>query len=111
MIEEGALTAGHARTLVASEQPSDLAAKIVRLGLSVREAEQLARGGQKPRGKTAKAAPEKSPDIKALEERIMDTIGVRTEIVETGKQGGTVTIRYHTLEQLDHIIRRLESTM
>jgi ParB family transcriptional regulator, chromosome partitioning protein len=111
LIESGGLTAGHARTLVASDSPSDLAARIVRLGLSVREAEQLARGGGKPRGKAEKTPPEKSPDIKALEERIMDTLGVRTEIVETGKEGGTVTIRYHTLEQLDHIVRRLESTM
>jgi ParB family transcriptional regulator, chromosome partitioning protein len=40
-LETGALTAGHARTLVASAAPAELAQEIIRLGLSVREAERL----------------------------------------------------------------------
>ena len=42
-IEDGKLTAGHARTLVATDSPADLANKIISLGLSVREAETLTR--------------------------------------------------------------------
>ena len=42
-VEQGMLTAGHARTLVAADDPQLLAERIVKLGLSVREAEELAR--------------------------------------------------------------------
>ena len=42
-IEAGQLTAGHARTLVATDSPAELAEQIIQLGLSVREAETLTR--------------------------------------------------------------------
>jgi ParB family chromosome partitioning protein len=48
-IEQGRLTAGHARALVATDSPAELAAKIIKLGLSVREAENLAREAASPR--------------------------------------------------------------
>ena len=56
LIEDGKLTAGHARTLVAADSPAELADQIIKLGLSVREAESLVRDASpssRPRKTTA----------------------------------------------------------
>ncbi len=104
-IEEGKLTAGHARTLVATDSPADLANKIISLGLSVREAETLTRSNSATSSRKAKA--EKNADIRALEKQISETIGLRVEIKTQGREGGTLLIKYKTLDQLDGITHRL----
>ena len=106
-IEEGKLTAGHARTLVATDSPADLANKIISLGLSVREAETLTRSN--PTTSTRKAKAHKNADIRALENQISETIGLRVEIKAQGREGGTLLIKYKTLDQLDGVTHRLMS--
>jgi ParB family transcriptional regulator, chromosome partitioning protein len=107
-IEEGKLTAGHARTLVATDSPADLANKIISLGLSVREAENLAR--KVPAPSTAKAKKDKDADTRALEKQLSETTGLRVEIKTQGREGGILAITYKTLEQLDDVTRRLAKT-
>jgi ParB family chromosome partitioning protein len=104
-IEDGKLTAGHARTLVATDSPADLANKIISLGLSVREAETLTRSN--PTTSTRKAKAHKNADIRALENQISETIGLRVEIRAQGREGGTLLIKYKTLDQLDGVTHRL----
>ena len=104
-IEEGKLTAGHARTLVATDSPADLANKIISLGLSVREAETLTRSNTTASTRRAKA--EKNADTRALEKQISETIGLRVEIKAQGREGGTLLIKYKTLDQLDDVTHRL----
>jgi ParB family chromosome partitioning protein len=104
-IEDGKLTAGHARTLVATDSPADLANKIISLGLSVREAETLTRSNPATSARKAN----KSADIRALEKQISDAIGLRVEIKTQGREGGTLLIRYKTLDQLDGVTHRLIS--
>ena len=106
-IEDGKLTAGHARTLVATDSPADLANKIISLGLSVREAETLTRSN--PATSKRKAKANKSADIRALEKQISESIGLRVEIRTQGREGGTLQIRYKTLDQLDGVTHRLMS--
>jgi len=106
-IEDGKLTAGHARTLVATDSPADLANKIISLGLSVREAETLTRNN--PATSTRKAKAHKNADIRALEKQISETIGLRVEIKAQGREGGTLLIKYKTLDQLDGVTHRLMS--
>ena len=72
-IEDGKLTAGHARTLVATDSPADLANKIISLGLSVREAETLTRSN--PATSTRKAKAAKDADTRALEKQLADAHG------------------------------------
>jgi len=108
-LTEGALTAGHARALVATEEPETLAEKIVKLGLSVRDAEDLAR---KPETGPAKAKSKpngeaKDADTLALEKTLTEVLGLRVAIVHQGESGGEVRIRYKTLEQLDDVCKRL----
>lgn len=106
-IEDGKLTAGHARTLVATDSPADLANKIISLGLSVREAETLTRSN--PTTSTRKAKLDKNADTRALEKQISETIGLRVEIKAQGREGGTLLIKYKTLDQLDGVTHRLMS--
>ncbi len=111
MLRDGRLTAGHARTLVTARDPLKLAREIVQRGLSVRAAEALARrdAGKSKKTKARKGAAtlEKDADTRALEQSIADALGLAAEINDKGDKGGTVTVTYATLEQLDEIIRRL----
>ena len=106
-IEDGKLTAGHARTLVATDSPADLANKIISLGLSVREAETLTRSS--PATSTRKAKAAKDADTRALEKQLAEALGLRVEIKAQGREGGTLLIKYKTLDQLDGITHRLMS--
>jgi ParB family chromosome partitioning protein len=106
-IEDGKLTAGHARTLVATDSPADLANKIISLGLSVREAETLTRSN--PATSTRKAKNVKDADTRALEKQLAEAMGLRVEIKAQGREGGTLLIKYKTLDQLDGITHRLMS--
>jgi ParB family transcriptional regulator, chromosome partitioning protein len=104
-IEDGKLTAGHARTLVATDSPAELANKIISLGLSVREAENLSRENSAAPASRAKL--EKNADTRALEKQISDALGLRTEIKAQGREGGTLMVKYKTLDQLDALTSRL----
>jgi ParB family chromosome partitioning protein len=106
-IEAGRLTAGHARTLVAADDPASLAARIIEMGMNVRQAEDLTREVAATKRKMPKAKPEKSPDIKSLETQLAESLGLAVSIADHGAKGGTVTISYATLEQFDEVCRRL----
>ncbi|TIP92343.1 MAG: ParB/RepB/Spo0J family partition protein [Mesorhizobium sp.] len=109
MLVDGALSAGHARTLVTAQDPAGLAKRIVEDGLSVRQAEALA---QMPTGaptvKRQPAAPaQKDADTLALEKLMTGTIGMIVTI-EHKERGGVISVAYRTLEQLDELCRRLK---
>jgi ParB family transcriptional regulator, chromosome partitioning protein len=104
-IESGTLSAGHARTLVATENPQDLAERIIKLGLSVRQAEDLTRD-RSATAKKKKTAKAKDADTRALEKSIAAAIGLAVEIDHQGPKG-RVSVSYKTLEQLELIAHRL----
>jgi ParB family chromosome partitioning protein len=106
MLVDGALSAGHARTLITAGDPEKLARRIIDGGLSVRQAEALA---QEPGGSPARkhAANEKDADTAALEKLLSDTTGLKVLITHR-ERGGEVRISYRTLDQLDELCRRLK---
>ncbi|MBZ9762746.1 ParB/RepB/Spo0J family partition protein [Mesorhizobium sp. CA8] len=111
MLVDGDLSAGHARTLVTAEDPAELAKRIVKEGLSVRQAEALAQmpaGPTPAKVKSAASPPEKDPDTLALEKLMTDTLGMIVSIEHKGKGGGTLKVDYRSLEQLDELCRRLK---
>jgi ParB family chromosome partitioning protein len=108
LIEDGKLTAGHARTLVAADSPAELADQIIKLGLSVREAESLVRDAS-PSSRPRKTRPEKDADTKAIELSVTQALGLKV-LVDHRTSGGTVTISYKTLEQLEEICRKLQAS-
>ncbi len=106
-IENGALTAGHARALVATDSPQALAEKIIQLGMTVREAEGLSRSEAEAKGRPPPVRAQKDADTLALERRLSEALGLKVEIANRGRNGGTLTVRYTTLEQLDDVCSRL----
>ncbi|MDH7640232.1 ParB/RepB/Spo0J family partition protein [Sphingomonas oryzagri] len=106
-VATGALSMGHARALITAEDPEKLAAEVIKRGLSVRDTERLARTEKGPRGqRAAKQKPAPDADIAALERQLGDMLGLAVKIAHTG-EGGTVTLSYSSLDQLDMICQRL----
>jgi ParB family chromosome partitioning protein len=108
----GRLTTGHARAIATAPDPDALAEAIVKHGLSVRQAEQLARKSlDRPKGasrgpRTRTAGGASDADTQALEHDLSEALGLTVEVAD--REGrGQVTIHYETLEQLDEICRRL----
>ena len=109
-IEDGALTAGHARALVATDSPHELAEKIIQLGMTVREAEGLSRSEAEAKGRPVAVKAQKDADTLALERQLGEVLGLKVEIANKGRNGGTLIVRYKTLEQLDDVCNRLVKT-
>ncbi len=105
MLADGRLSAGHARAIITAENVVALAQEIVKKGLSVREAEALARQGADKTPAT-KFKAQKDADTRALEARMTAAIGMKVEIDHKGEKGH-VKIDFKSLEQLDDICRRL----
>lgn len=111
LIDEGKLTMGHARALIGVPDAGYLAKRVVEKGLSVRQVEKLVKKHGKPGRKTkvgasASAANAKDADTKALETQLEEALGLSVDIAFDGK-GGTLTLAYSDLEQLDDVIARL----
>lgn len=105
----GRLSAGHARAVANAPEPSVLAEKIVSDGLSVRQAEAMARDAvNRPAPKSVKlrSEPEKNADTLALENDLADILGMAVTLDDRGGSG-ELKITYESLEQLDELCRRL----
>ena len=107
----GRLTSGHARAIATAPDPDQLADAIVKHGLSVRQAEQMARKSlDRPkgpaRGPRTRSGGAPDADTAALEHDLSEALGLVVEVRDREGQG-EVTIRYESLEQLDEICRRL----
>jgi ParB family transcriptional regulator, chromosome partitioning protein len=108
MLSAGTLSAGHARALVPTSDPTALAKAIVSKGMSVRDAERLAQNDIRAQSEP-QAAPkqEKDSDTLALERTLTDALGLDVKINHKGGPG-QIRISYKTLEQLEEICRLLE---
>jgi ParB family chromosome partitioning protein len=110
LIEEGELSAGHARALLTAKDPVALAKKIVEQGLNVRQTEKLVQKtlAEKQPAKKAVQPIEKDEDTVALEKDLSSVLGVKVNIKLQGT-GGILSLQYDNLEQLDDILQRLGS--
>lgn len=112
MLADGRISAGHARALLAVSEPDLVAAEIVDRGLTVRDVERIAQvEAEKPdvpvARKPASAPASQDPDARALVKRLSDALGLDVLLKSRG-EGGELTIRYRTLEQLDEVCARLD---
>ena len=109
MLASGLLSAGHGRALVGALDPEELAHRIVRQGLTVRQAEQMAK--LPPPGPRAK--PVKDPNVRAVERELAERLGLRATLKPKGEdsQAGSLTLHYRTLDQLDGVIALLRGRM
>ena len=110
-VKDGALSAGHARALITTPNPSALARQVVERSLSVRETEALARKAAQPEAKPAPRAgrqDHKDADTRALEADLSANLGMLVRIDHgAAGDGGKVTISYRTLDDLDLLCRAL----
>jgi ParB family chromosome partitioning protein len=112
MVADGALSAGHARALITSDNPTELAQTIIRDGLSVRQAESLSQDADNRRDRQSASRPSetvKNSDIVALENRLSDALGLKVLVSYKKNGSGDVKVYYKNLEQLDAVCRHLES--
>ncbi len=110
MLNDGTLSAGHARALVGAENAVALAHEVVKKGLNVRQTEKLAKGDTPV--SSAKGFPKsvrktvKDADTLALENDLENLLGLKVSINDHGGRG-TLSVHYESLEQLDGILARL----
>lgn len=110
LVRDGSLSAGHARALIGSPKASDLAAQIVAKGLSVRETERLmkAQSAEKSPTKPLAKPVEKDADTRALEADLSANLRMQVRIDHaSGAEGGQISIRYDSLEDLDMLCQML----
>jgi ParB family chromosome partitioning protein len=111
MLLRGDISMGHARAVATAPDPEELAREIVAGGLSVRQAEALAKQVRPGAGSdigraSARNAKPVDADLAALERQLSDMLGLKVQVKHAGA-GGTVALRYSSLDQLDMICQRL----
>ena len=105
MISQGNISSGHARAIMNSAFPEQLAEKIINENLSVRATEALVK--EKKEG--PKKVKLKDPDTIDLEKKLSDILGLDVTISHRGEQGGSLKVTYKSLDQLELVTKKLRS--
>jgi ParB family chromosome partitioning protein len=109
MLMAGDIEMGHARSLLplSKSEQTRIAALVADKGYSVRETERLVARELNP---PAKKGSDKKPDrdLLRLEEELSDRLGATVKISANRKGGGSLTIRFGSLDQLDGLLSRLD---
>lgn len=104
---QGDITMGHARAVATADDPEELTREIISRGLSVRQAESLVKKAKRGMGRAVARAEQRiDADVEALERQLSDILGLRVKVAHDAK-GGTVSLQYSSLDQLDMICQRL----
>lgn len=108
LLDEQKIDMGHARALLPLKktEQAKIAQQVVAKGLSVRQTEQLVRELQKPVLSSEKAKP--SSDINQLIEKLTEKLGAEVQIDHNAKGKGKIVIKYHSLDELDGILKVFE---
>jgi ParB family transcriptional regulator, chromosome partitioning protein len=109
-LQRGDLTAGHARALIATDDPVGLSQKIVALGLSVRQAEALARNKSQPTEDTPSET-ENNSDLKSIEKAISEALGLRVSVQSANGEKGKLIINFKTLDQFEELCNKLGANL
>ena len=108
LVQEGSLTAGHARALIGRDDAEGLARRIVNEGLNVRDIEALVQGrGDVDSSGSGRKLRDKDTDTKAFEKELADLLGLKVEIKRGSGESGNLIIRFGNFDQLDYIRQRL----
>ena len=107
LLREARIDMGHARALLALEgaRQVEIANRIVALGLSVRQTEQLVRAALKAPKPARRRA--QNRDLAALEQDLSDRLGTTVNIRPGRKGAGQLMVRYGSLEHLDQLLAKL----
>jgi len=105
-VQQGRLTAGHARALVGREDAAQLAQRIIDSDLNVREVEALVQVPIGEEGSSGRKR-EKDADTRAFEKELADSLGLKVEIKRGSGESGVLMIKYGNFDQLEYIRMRL----
>jgi len=106
MVEQGNLSAGHARALIGLPNSVELAKKIIQKKLSVRQAEILAR---QFKNKKFKLIHKKDPNILDLQSILEEKTGLSVSVTNKKNNSGTLSFAYQDLNQLDRITKVIKN--
>ncbi|MEB8388931.1 ParB/RepB/Spo0J family partition protein [Rhodobacteraceae bacterium KMM 6894] len=117
-VQNGQLSAGHARALITSMDPLALAKQVIKRDLSVRETEKLAKTTSDNvftktgrSAQTTRKPSEKTADTRALEADLSANLGMKVAVShKEGDENGSITIQFTTLDELDDLCRILTSS-
>ena len=102
----GEISMGHARALLQCEDPEGVARQVIARGLSVRDTERLAKKNKPGAARPSRTGAARDADLAALERQLGDVLGLKVQI-NHGARGGSVSVGYSSLDQLDLICQRL----
>ncbi len=108
LVEQGELSASHARTIAVAENPEELAHKIIAENLSVADTDNLVKNA--PRAKTKRAHTNNTIDsdtVHEMERRIKSALGVDVRISQRRGGAGQITLSFGTRLQLHELIEKL----
>lgn len=112
-VQNGALSAGHARALLGHPNPAKASLTVIAQRLTVRQTEALAQQHLTASRIAPLEArlnpndnPRKDPEILALERSLREKLGLRVQVLYDGK-GGSLRIHYDNLDQLDGVLALL----
>ena len=106
LIKENKISPGHAKILVGLENSLSISKKIISKKLSVRQAENLVRAYKTPNKKLLK---NKDPNIRLLEQNLIEKIGMNVENKNKKNNKGSITFSYKELDQLNRIIELIKN--
>jgi ParB family chromosome partitioning protein len=108
LLEHGDIEMGHARALLglAGEQQLSAATEVVNRSLNVRQTELLVKNYNNP--DPSKDAVTVDPNISALENRLAEQFGLPVNLSHNSKGSGKLTIKYHSLDELDGILDHIK---
>jgi ParB family chromosome partitioning protein len=111
-IERREIEMGHARALAGlnRKQQVELAAMIVKKGLSVRATEELVRRMQAGAAATTAEGPEgaRDPNVLRLEQELADKLGAKVAIQHSTAGKGKLVVSYNSLDELDGILAHIQ---
>jgi ParB family chromosome partitioning protein len=111
LLQDGSLSAGHGRALLAAEDPDALAQTVVRQGLNVRQTEVLVKKPQKSAtAATSSQVSGQDENTRAMEKQLSEKLGLTVKIRHQGERG-EVRIGFRSLDQFDEILKRLSQQL
>jgi ParB family chromosome partitioning protein len=102
-VQNGRLSAGHARALLAHANPEQAARQVLADGLNVRQTEALTTNAKPEKTRNQENGKPRDPETEALERDLSEKLGLKVQIAFDG-HGGSVRISYRSLDQLDGLI-------
>ena len=106
MVEQGSLSAGHARSLINLNNSFEIAKKIIHKKLSVRQSEILVR---QFRDKKFKLVSKKDSNILNVQKDLEEKTGLNVSINNKKNNTGTIIFEYQDLDQLDKLINTIKN--